>query len=136
VEEVMTGKTMTMHVLEPHGSADGPVLGPTLFVEVLLEGQPVKALVDTGSPITIVSMKCLLDTLEKLRMPGQTVDEWRRGVMSRLQSPSLSVSNYGGGEVNIISQISVRLAHEGQECQATILIQKGASLDLLLGTDL
>jgi len=49
--------------------------------------------------------------------------------MSRLQSTSLSVYNCGGGEVKIISQISVRLAHEGQECQATILVQKGTSLD-------
>jgi len=70
VEEAMTGKTTTMHILEPDGSADGLVLGPTLFVEVLLEGQPVKALVDTGSPVTIVSIKCLLVTLEKLRTPG------------------------------------------------------------------
>ena len=57
------------------------------------------------------------------------------GVESRLQSPSLSVNNYGGGEVNGISQLSVHLAHEGQECQSTILVQKGASLDLLLGID-
>ena len=57
--------------------------------------------------------------------------------MSResLQSPSLSVNNYGGGGVNVISQLSVHLTREGQECQSTILVQKGASLDLLLGTD-
>ena len=135
MEEAMTEKSTTLHVLEPHGSADGPVLGPTLFVDVMLEGQPVKALVDTGSPITTVFVKCLLDTLEKLRTPGQSVEEWRKGVESRLQSPSLSVNNNGGGKVNVISQLSVRLAHEGQECQSTILVQKGASLDLLLGTD-
>ena len=45
------------------------------------------------------------------------------------------MNNYGDGEVNDISQLSVRLAHEGQECQSTILVQKGASLDLSLGND-
>jgi len=75
VKEAMTEKTTTMYILEPHGSTDGPVLGPTLFVKVLLEGKPVKALVDTGSPITIVSIKYLLVILAKLRTPGQTVEE-------------------------------------------------------------
>ena len=54
---------------------------------------------------------------------------------SRQQSPSITVNNYGGGEVNVISQLSERPAHKGQKCQATILVQKGAPLDLLLGTD-
>ena len=38
--------------------------------------------------------------------------------------------------VNIIGQISVRLACDGQEYQVTILVQRGAPLDLLLGTNL
>ena len=37
-------------------------LGSTLTTEVKLEGVPVKALVDTGSPTTIVSLKFLIDT--------------------------------------------------------------------------
>ena len=48
---------------------------------------------------------------------------------------TLLINNYGGGEVNIISQITVTLSHGDKECQTTILIQKGASLSLLLGTD-
>jgi len=39
-----------------------------------------------------------------------------------------------GGD-NVISQLSEHLAYKGQECQATILVQKGAPLNLLLGTD-
>ena len=84
-----------------------------IFVDVILEGQPVKALVNTGSPVTIVSIKCLLYVMEKLKTPGQSVEEWKKEVKSRLQSPSMTVNNYGGGEVNVISQLSVRLAHKG-----------------------
>ena len=60
-----------------------------------------------------MSIKCLLDVLEKLRIPGQSVEKWKKEVKSCLQSPSMMVNNYGGGEVNVISQLSVRLAHKG-----------------------
>jgi len=114
IDEAMEENTTTMHVLKPHitvdGSTDGPALGPTVYVDVLLEGQPVKALVDTGSPVTIVSIKCLLDVLEKLRAPEQIVEDWKRQMRSRFQTPILLVKNYGGGVVNIIGQISVWLA--------------------------
>ena len=55
------------------------------------------------SPITIVSIDCLLDILAKNRIDGQTVQEWKVWVEEKLRTPSLSVSNYRGGEVNIIS---------------------------------
>lgn len=45
------------------------------------------------------------------------------------------MSNYRGGEVNIISQLLVVLSHEKRVCHAVVLVQKGASLELLLGTD-
>ena len=37
--------------------------------------------------------------------------------------------------MNIISQLTVTLSHGNREWQTTILVQKGASIDLLLGTD-
>ena len=59
-KSALLGKTATMHVLAAEGKPEGPTLGPTVLANVLLEGHPVKALVDTGSPITIVSIDCLL----------------------------------------------------------------------------
>jgi len=113
IDETVKEKTATMHVLKPHvtvdDSTDGPALGPTIYVNVLLEGQPVQVLVDTGSPVTIVSIKCLLDILEKLRAPVE--DQ----VKSHFQTPSLLVKNYGGRVVNIIGQISMWQACDGQE---------------------
>ena len=78
LEEAMIERSTTMHVLESQGSADeiGPTLIPMIFADVLLKKkQPVKALVDTASPVTIVSIKFLLDVMEKLRTPGQSVEE-------------------------------------------------------------
>ena len=125
-----------MHVLKPKGEAQGPVLGPAVSVELLLEGQMVNALVDTGSPITIASIDCLLDVFAKLRTPNQPLEEWQQEVKDRFQTTNLSVNNYGGGEVNIIGQLPVSLKLGDKECCAIILVQKGATVDLLLGTDL
>ena len=44
LQQALITKTATMHVLKPKGEAQGPVLGPAISVELLLEGQPVNAL--------------------------------------------------------------------------------------------
>ena len=77
-----------------------------------------------------------MDILEKLKASTQATEEWKQQVQSKFQTPSIAVNNYGGGMVNIISQIPVSLKLGDKECHATILVQKGATLDLLLGTDL
>ena len=49
-----------------HGISGGSgqqQLGPTIWTEVQFEGSPVKALVDTGSPATIVGLKFALKVL-------------------------------------------------------------------------
>ena len=40
-------------------------MGPAVTVELSVEGQQVKTLVDTESPVTIISTDCLLDILVK-----------------------------------------------------------------------
>ena len=54
-----------MHDLRPQREAKGTLLGPVISVEVKLEGHSVKALFDTGSPVTIASIECVLDALVK-----------------------------------------------------------------------
>ena len=58
-----------------------------------------------------MSIECLLDILSENRIEGQTVQKWKEQMEERLKTPNLSVSNYGGGAVNIISQMSVTLTH-------------------------
>ena len=134
LQKSLVTKTATMHVLKPKGEVQGPVLGPAVSVELLLERQMVNALVDTGSPITMASIDCLLDVIAKLRAPNQTLEEWQQEVKDRFQTASLSVNNYGGGEVNIIGQLPVSLKLGDKN--TIILVQKEATVDLLLGTDL
>ena len=69
-KSALLGKIAKTHVLAAEGKPEGSTLGPTVLANVLLEGHPVKALVVTGSPITIVSIDCLLDILAKNRTDG------------------------------------------------------------------
>ena len=67
----------TMHVLNADRNHES-TLGPTLMVQVNFKGAPVDALVDTGSPVTIVSLNFLLRTLTEKRPKGQTTAEWEK----------------------------------------------------------
>lgn len=53
-----------------------------------------------------------------------------------MDPPTLTLHNYGGDELRIVGQVSAVIAREGHMSTATVLVRKGAPLDLLLGTDL
>ena len=53
-----------------------------------------------------------------------------------MNPPALTLHYYGGDELKIVRQMSAVISREGYACTATILVQKDASLDLLLGIDL
>ena len=86
--------------------------------------------------MTIVSIDSLLETLLVSRNTDQSPEDWRKEVASRIQPPSLTIRSYGGGEINMIGQLTVSLTLGDRKCQATVLVQKGASVDLLLSTDI
>ena len=52
-----------------------------------------------------------------------------------MQPFSMVVRNFRGHQVNVICQTTVTLSHRGCKHKVTILVQKGAPLELLLGTD-
>ena len=84
----------TMHTVTT--SQSDAHLGPTLTAEVSLEGVPVKALVDTGSPSTIVSLKCLIDSLAKQKKSDESPAEWRKRIEKRLEPPGARLKSYSG----------------------------------------
>ena len=86
--------------------------------------------------MTIVSMSFLLSALAKQRAPDQTPEEWRRWVEVRLQPPTLTLRNYGGGQLFLLRQIKVSLKRGDHAVEATIMVQKDPPEDLLVGTDL
>ena len=63
----------------------------------------MKALSDTGSPNSIVSLEVFLKACAQNRQSSKTPEEWRRAVQQQFQKPTVSLCKYGGGELSIIS---------------------------------
>ena len=59
--------------LEPDNDEGGAtVLGPTPTVDLTIEGVPVRAMIGTGSPVTVVSLEFLLEILAKQQPAEQS----------------------------------------------------------------
>ena len=127
--------TATMHGLTSANQKPGLKLGPTLTTEVEIEGVPVQALLDTGSPATIVSLNLILEVLASQRPKTQSPTDWRAEVEKRLEPSMVALQNYGGDQLPLIRQIQVNLSKAGKQANTIIQVQHDAPVGLLLGTD-
>lgn len=130
-EESVTKAVVTTHVLQsdPESrnsvASGGPTLGPTLRVEAFVEGCSTKALIDTGSPVLLVSIDFLLHALIKNIDSGATQEHIMETLKARLEDPQLTMRNFGGDEVNVVGQTTVILCCGEHTSQVTLLVQKG-----------
>ena len=85
VAEAMANLKATMHGITAPESNEGAPLGPTIHGEVEFESMPGWALLDTGSPITIASLDCVLQALAKQRTPEQMPDAWEKMVRATVE---------------------------------------------------
>ena len=113
----------------------GPRLGPTVFAPISVDGISTEALVDTGSPATIVSLEFVLRVLQKNRPKNQTNDQWMEQTQERFKDPDVVLKNYGGQQLDFIAQIDVTLSRGDRQVNSVVLVRKGAPNDLLIGTD-
>ena len=116
-------------------SEAGPRLGPTVFAPISVDGISTEALVDTGSPATIVSLEFVLRVLQKNRPKNQTNDWWMEQTQERFKDPDVVLKNYGGQQLDFIAQIDVTLSRGDRQVNSVVLVRKGAPNDLLIGTD-
>ena len=111
-------------------------LGPSVFVKLGVNGVLTDALIDTGSPATIVSLQFILGILANSKDDSQTVQEWKKETLERFAAPAVTLTGCGGNRLNIIAQIPVVLSQGERNTEAVVLVQKGAPHNVLLGTDL
>lgn len=114
---------------------DQSCLGPTVFVDVIVNGVKTAALVDTGSPATIISLDYVMKILASQRDPSIPVKQWKEQILQQFSPPDVALKSYGGHRVDLVSQTVLQLALGGRQTNAIVLVQKGAPNDLLLGTD-
>ena len=113
------------------------MLGETPTAKVQMKGVLITAMIDTGSPITIVSLDYLFATLAKVRPNEESPAQWQARVKARLQPTSIQLlRSYSGDGLHIVKQIQVRLCWGSFVTKSWIQVQKDAPVDVLLGTDL
>ena len=84
-----------MRSISSKARGNGLELGPA---EVELEGEPVQALLDTGSPATIVSLEFLPEASAKKKPLSQSPDAWRKEMESQHHWPC-AIMGVGGSQL-------------------------------------
>ena len=135
VSEAVSHVMATMHGIQPSNGMPAK-LGPTPTGDVFLDGTNIEALLDTGSPVSIVSLDFFLQVSAKNRPPSQSPEDWGKAVMERLQPTSVSLRSYGGEELSIVRQVRCLISCGEYSVESVLQVQKGAPVNLLLGTDL
>jgi hypothetical protein len=85
--------------------------------------------VDTGSPVTIISLTTAMEAMATERSKYPSVEE-------RNTEPNVALKSYGGQELDMTSQVSLSVSRDENKVTATVLVQSDAPYQLLLGTDL
>lgn len=83
----------------------------------------MRVLLDTGIPVSIVSLEFPLDVLAQRRPQGQSPEEWLQEVDKCLEPTTVSLLQLWGWEAP-------------RYVKAIVQVQKGAPAKLLMGTDL
>ena len=131
VEEILSLVAATLHGVS--ATNKDSKLGVVPTAEIVLEGFPVCAVLDTGSPVTIVSM---MQVLAENKPEQQTPEEWKADTRKRLKKPSVTLHSYGGGELPILCEAVCVLSRGSFTVEAVLQVQRDAPVDMLLGTDI
>ena len=131
--QVVTG---TMHGVEAETEVSNSMLGPTIRTPIQVNVVTADALVDTGSPATIISLELLLKVLAHNRPPGQMPADWQEATLAKSATPQVTLNSYGGHQLDLTVQIQVQLSQGPHTTDAVVLVVKGAPNELLLRIDL
>ena len=108
-----------------------PVVGPTLFLDLEIEGVPVEAVMDCGSPATIISRRMLHEIARNLRRTGKPLPE--------MSKPSIKVygkdGKRGGHELVCTAQLEVNIQADEKRACVPVIVQPDSEQGCLLGTN-
>ena len=105
VDEAVFKVMAKMFRISPDEPTTDATLGPTPTSEILLDGMPTAALVDTGSPLNF-----FLEAAAANREKSQPPAAWGKAVWQRLRPATC----YGGTQLAIVGQAVCRLAIKGR----------------------
>ena len=79
---------------------------------------------DTGSPVSIVSMDFLIRKLVDVNKDTVLKEERVKCAESKLRPPTIKIQNFRRGTVNVLSQATVSLCRGDYQCEATVQVQR------------
>ena len=131
-----TNRIRTLKTVAVESGGEDGQLGPSVTTEIYVNRVPTEALIDTGSPATIVFLDFVLDIFVKEKTDRQTPAQWKEATSKRFSPPTVLLKAYSGHKLNILSQVALTLSHGNRTTDARVLVQEGAPTKFLLGTDL
>ena len=106
-------------------------VGPTLLLELQIEGVKVNALVDSGSQSTIISRRVLQDIGKHFHSQGRPPPQ--------LEKPSARLygkdGQRGNRPLNITAQVTLNLSADGTSVSVPVFVQPDSEQPCLLGTN-
>ena len=129
------GASAILNTLTTGEPERGLSLRPKLRTGLLVNGMPATALVDTGLPITILSLSYLLQVWWTQRDKTLPHWKWKEEVIGKLADPTITLKAYNGTPLNVLAEVNVILEKGSHRCEATVMVQEDAPQDVLLGTD-
>ena len=106
------------------------VIGKVLVTStVCVNSQSTNALVDTGSPVSIVFLDFAMVVLARER---KSYRDWREATLKKFESPGFALKSCSGSSLDIFAQLPVQIT---REVDVTVLVRKGAPNPLLLRTN-
>ena len=110
-------------------------LGPTITSRVEVNGITTEAVIDTGSPVTIISLDFAMIVMAKERSKYRNVEEWEDATLKKFEPPEITLKSYGGERLDVLAQLPVCITQGGYHSDVKVLVRKDAPTRLLLGTD-
>ena len=118
-----------VNCIVPTKVVTGKAVGPSLYFDINIEGVPVTAMVDSGSPTTIISRSLLHQIANKLRQDSKPIPE--------LLTPSLRLYGKdgpkGGPALLVTAETNLTLMADGKTVFVPVFIQPDSSQSCLLG---
>ena len=107
-------------------ATDVGAIGPTLFLSVSIEGEKVEAMVDCGSPTTIISRSLLYSIARNMQSQGRKPPELTRPVLKLYGKD-------GKRELVITAQTTLTIEADGESACVPVFIQPDSEQPCLLG---
>ena len=123
-------KDSDVNTLSSTSGTSSAAIGPVFYLEIEIEGVPVRAVVDSGAQSTVISRDLLHKVNRQRKANGHPC--------LTLGLPSATLHGKGGkhnSKLCITAQVELQLAVDGLVVTAPVFVQPSSSVPCLLGTN-